>query len=157
MSCSILWVSFICLHVIKTHLSKNLTPQPCQTDLQCLFYSVKHENAPFWSYLAIIINGSILYFGRISAATKKNQELKVFAQTSWCGLQHINQTRSESRNNDWLVVFWVSCAPYWLWLHRFELPGNYPVFTVVMGIYHYVERIWIILVTPIFLYNIYDH
>ena len=32
--------------------------------------------------------------------------------------------------------------------HRWELPGNYPVFTVVMVIYHYVERIWIILVTP---------
>ena len=23
--------------------------------------------------------------------------------------------------------------------HRWELPGNYPVFTVVMVIYHYVE------------------
>ena len=27
------------------------------------------------------------------------------------------------------------------WRHRWELPGNYPVFTVVMLIYHYVERI----------------
>ena len=34
--------------------------------------------------------------------------------------------------------------------HRWELPCNYPVFTVVMVIYHYVERIWRILVTPIF-------
>ena len=34
--------------------------------------------------------------------------------------------------------------------HRWGLPGNYPVFTVVMVIYHYVERIWRILVTPIF-------
>ena len=34
--------------------------------------------------------------------------------------------------------------------HRWELPGNYPVFTVVMVIYHYIERIWRILVTPIF-------
>ena len=41
--------------------------------------------------------------------------------------------------------------------HRWELPGNYPVFTVVMVIYHYVERIWRILVTTILLYNIYDH
>ena len=40
---------------------------------------------------------------------------------------------------------------------RWELPGNYPVFNVVMVIYHYVEIIWRILVTPIFLYNIYDH
>ena len=41
--------------------------------------------------------------------------------------------------------------------HRWELPGNYPVFTVVMVIYHYIDRIWRILVTPIFLYIIYDH
>ena len=34
--------------------------------------------------------------------------------------------------------------------HRWELPGNYPVFTVVMVIYHYVERIWRIIVTPHF-------
>ena len=40
--------------------------------------------------------------------------------------------------------------------HRWELPGNYPFFTVVMAIYYYVERIWRILVTPIFLCNTYD-
>ena len=34
--------------------------------------------------------------------------------------------------------------------HRWELPGNYPVFTMVMVIYSYVERIWIILLTHIF-------
>ena len=34
--------------------------------------------------------------------------------------------------------------------HRWELPGNCPIFTVVMVIYHYVERIWRILVTPVF-------
>ena len=34
--------------------------------------------------------------------------------------------------------------------HRWELPGNYPVFTVVMVIYHYVERMWRIIVTLIF-------
>ena len=39
---------------------------------------------------------------------------------------------------------------------RRELPGNYPVFTVVMVIYHYVERIWRIIVTPNFFYNIYN-
>ena len=43
------------------------------------------------------------------------------------------------------------------WYHRWELPGNYPVFTVVMLIYHYVERIWRIIVTPNLLYNIYIH
>ena len=42
-------------------------------------------------------------------------------------------------------------------MHRWELPDNYPVFTVVMVIYHYVERIWIILLTLILIYNIYDH
>ena len=41
--------------------------------------------------------------------------------------------------------------------HRWELPGNYPVFTVVIIIYHYVERIWGGLITPNFLYNIYNH
>ena len=34
--------------------------------------------------------------------------------------------------------------------HRWELPGNYPVFTVVIVIYHYVERIWEFLLTPFF-------
>ena len=34
--------------------------------------------------------------------------------------------------------------------HRWEFPRNYPVFTVVMVIYHYVERGWIILITPNF-------
>ena len=41
--------------------------------------------------------------------------------------------------------------------HIWELPGNYPVFYVVMEIYHYVEITWRILVTPVCLYNIYDH
>ena len=34
--------------------------------------------------------------------------------------------------------------------HIWELPGNYPVFTVVMVIYHYVERIWRIIFEPNF-------
>ena len=38
---------------------------------------------------------------------------------------------------------------------KWELLGNHPVFTVVMVIYHCVERIWIIRFTTIFLYNIY--
>ena len=41
--------------------------------------------------------------------------------------------------------------------HRWELPGKYPILTVVMVICHYVERIWRIIVTPIFLYSIYHH
>ena len=40
--------------------------------------------------------------------------------------------------------------------HRWELPVNYPVFTMIMVIYHYIEGIWIILVTSNFLYNIYN-
>ena len=43
------------------------------------------------------------------------------------------------------------------WYHRWELTINHPIFTMVMAIYHYVERIWIILVTPNFSYNIYDN
>ena len=35
--------------------------------------------------------------------------------------------------------------------HRWELPGNCPVFTMVMVIFHYVEIIWRTLVTPHFL------
>ena len=41
--------------------------------------------------------------------------------------------------------------------HVWGLPSNYPVFAVVMVIYHYVERIRRILVTPYFLYNIYSN
>ena len=36
------------------------------------------------------------------------------------------------------------------WVHIWELPGNCPVLTVGMVIYHLVERTWIILVTPNF-------
>ena len=39
---------------------------------------------------------------------------------------------------------------------RWGLPGDCLVFSVVMVIYHYVGRIWRVLVTPNFLYNIYD-
>ena len=35
-------------------------------------------------------------------------------------------------------------------VHKWELTGYYPVFTVVMAIYHYVEIIWRILVNPNF-------
>ena len=45
----------------------------------------------------------------------------------------------------------------WWNTHRRKLPVNHPVFTVVMIIYHYVEIIWITLVTPNFWYNIFDH
>ena len=42
-------------------------------------------------------------------------------------------------------------------MHRWELLVNYPVFTMVMVIYHYVEKIVELLLHPIFPYNIYDH
>ena len=42
-------------------------------------------------------------------------------------------------------------------LHRWELPDNYPFFAVVMILYHYVEKIGRIFVTPDFVYYIYDH
>ena len=41
--------------------------------------------------------------------------------------------------------------------NKWELPDNYPVFAMVMVIYHYVERIWRIHITPNFPYNIYNH
>ena len=41
--------------------------------------------------------------------------------------------------------------------HRWELPGNYPVFAMVMLIYHYVERIREFSLPPIFSYNINDN
>ena len=39
----------------------------------------------------------------------------------------------------------------WVLGHRWKLAGNYHFFTVVMVIYHYNEKIWIVIVTPIFL------
>ena len=41
--------------------------------------------------------------------------------------------------------------------HGWELIVNYPAFTMVMVIYHYVERILRIIVAPYFSYNMYDH
>ena len=41
--------------------------------------------------------------------------------------------------------------------HRWKLPGNYPVFFVLMLIYHYVERVGEFFLLLIFLYNIYDN
>ena len=41
--------------------------------------------------------------------------------------------------------------------HRWELPGNRPGFIVVMVIYRYIERMWIIIVNPNFLYKILDN
>ena len=60
-----------------------------------------------------------------------------------------------------IPIFWVMLSGIdWITTtlhHRWVLPVNYPVFTVVMVIYHYVDRIWRILVIPIFLYKIYDN
>ena len=42
----------------------------------------------------------------------------------------------------------IHTVPYWE--HRRELTGNHPVFTMGMEIYHYVEIIWIIIVSPNF-------
>ena len=39
---------------------------------------------------------------------------------------------------------------FWHDRHRWELPGNYPVFTVVMVIYHYVERYGEFSLPPLF-------
>ena len=47
----------------------------------------------------------------------------------------------------------------WAWhsRHGWELPGNYPVFTVLMVIYRYVEIIGELFLPPIFLYNLCYH
>ena len=41
--------------------------------------------------------------------------------------------------------------------HRWGLPGNFPICTVLVLIYHYIEIVRELLLTPIFLYNINDH
>ena len=55
------------------------------------------------------------------------------------------------------LVYFIFLAPPFLLTclppthsHRWELPVDYPVFTVVMGIYHYVERIGEFLLPQIF-------
>ena len=57
-----------------------------------------------------------------------------------------------SKNDD----VWVKTKKY-MDRRRWELSGIYTVFTAVMVIYHYVERICRILFTPNFLYNICNH
>ena len=66
----------------------------------------------------------------------------------------INQLHTDGTSHKGTEIVNIFCS---ILNHRWELPGNYPVFTVVMVIYHDVERIWKILVTPNFLYNIYNH
>ena len=56
-----------------------------------------------------------------------------------------------------LIILHFHCQYLSSLLHRWVLPGNYPVFTMVMVIYHYTERILRIIVTPNFLYNIYNN
>ena len=51
----------------------------------------------------------------------------------------------------------VNCCVIYSHRHRWELPVNYPIFTVVMVISHYIDRILGIIVTPDFLYNIQDN
>ena len=54
----------------------------------------------------------------------------------------------------WRLEYHPIISPMSSCMHRWELPVNYRVFAVVLVIYHYVERIWRILVTPNVLYNI---
>ena len=65
---------------------------------------------------------------------------------------HMDNVRSKNQRPV-EVTYLLQYAPQ----HRWELLGNYPDFTVVMVIFHYVERIWRVLVTPNYLYNINDH
>ena len=41
--------------------------------------------------------------------------------------------------------------------HNWNLPVNYPVFSMVMVIYRYIERLGELSLPLIFVYNIYDH
>ena len=48
-------------------------------------------------------------------------------------------------------IIYVPLSNLWdMKSHRWELPSNYPIFTVVMAIYHFFERIWIIIINPNF-------
>ena len=66
-------------------------------------------------------------------------------------------TNGNKRHNLVESIFSNTVSPIVGIEHRWELPGNYPLLTVLMVIYHCVERIWRILVTPNFFYNIYNH
>ena len=57
----------------------------------------------------------------------------------------------------YMFIFIQMYVLHALYNHRWELPDKYPVLTVVMSIYHYVEIIGELSLPLIFLYNIYDH
>ena len=45
---------------------------------------------------------------------------------------------------------------FWHGSHRWGLSGDYPIFTLLMVICHYIDRIGDFLLLPLFWYNIYD-
>ena len=53
-------------------------------------------------------------------------------------------------------ISWILFQSSYCLGNIWESPDNCLVFTVVMVMYHYVERIWIIIVTPNFSYKIYN-
>ena len=73
------------------------------------------------------------------------------------GVQMVNPiilpTRMRGLSSLMGLTLIASCSLGEIW----ELLGNYPVFIAVMVIYHCIERVWGIVVTLNFLYNIYDH
>ena len=87
--------------------------------------------------------------------------LRLVWNLSWT----MRNMRQNKTTTTWCT--WLSLLNVWghfshticqhILLHRWEVPSNHPVFSVVLVIYHYNERIWRILVAPYFLYNIYDH
>ena len=98
--------------------------------------------------VAVIGSGLVVDIG---AAVIRNSHVKVLLT---------------GRKTHWLdLIITYPINPSWLdlplspltYLHRWELPGNYPIFTAVMVIYHYVEIIWRIIVTPNLFYKIYNH
>ena len=98
----------------------------------------------------IVIEIWLLYIGLFifeyfCGFTRKDQN--VWSVTS---IPLIENKRLYKKSNCSKVVYGCQIFISATTMHRWALQGVYHVFTVVMVIYHYFERIWIIIVTPIF-------
>ena len=89
---------------------------------------------------------------------------KIFMERKWTERQYNVQDNADVEHKDvkmycntnqfpYLSICGPHSKPHYArgLSHRWELPGNYPFFTIIMVIYRDVERIWIILVTPFFI------
>ena len=122
-----------------------------------------------WVQIGILEFWTNYLFVSKSSDSQENEKYKkyiwaVYDQYRWCLFIYFSVVPLWPPPSSWHSLWcappvWCHCAflVASLWDHIWELPGNYPVFTVVMVVYHYVERTGIILVTTNFLINIYDH